>query len=100
VIKTFRLTQNDQIAFSPEFTTCNSCHRTSRGLRSSCVYCGSEDVDGITRITGYFTKVSSWNKGKIGELRNRYRNQAFLEGENDESSGSASLEERPSALRV
>jgi anaerobic ribonucleoside-triphosphate reductase len=78
VIKTFQLTQNDQIAFSPEFTTCNSCNRTNRGLRSSCAYCGSEDVDGITRITGYFTKVSSWNKGKIGELRNRYRNQTFL----------------------
>ncbi len=79
VIKTFQKTQNDQIAFSPEFTTCNLCHRTSRGLRPSCVYCGSEDVDGITRITGYFTKISSWNKGKIGELRNRYRNQAFME---------------------
>ncbi len=78
VIKTFQLTQNDQIAFSPEFTTCNSCNRTNRGLRSSCAYCGSEDVDGITRITGYFTKLSSWNKGKIGELRNRYRNQTFL----------------------
>jgi ribonucleoside-triphosphate reductase len=78
VIKTFQLTQNDQIAFSPEFTTCNRCNRTSRGLRSSCAYCGSEDVDGITRITGYFTKISSWNKGKIGELRNRYRNQTFL----------------------
>lgn len=83
VIKTFQLTQNDQIAFSPEFTTCNICNRTSRGLRSSCIYCGSNDVDGITRITGYFTKISSWNKGKIGELRNRYRNQAFLE-EKDE----------------
>ncbi len=83
VVKTFRLTQNDQIAFSPEFTTCNGCHRTSRGLRSSCAYCGSEDVDGITRITGYFTKISSWNKGKIGELRNRYRNPMFLK-EKDE----------------
>ena len=78
VMKTFQLTQNDQIAFSPEFTTCNRCSRTSRSLRSSCPYCGSEDVDGITRITGYFTKVSSWNQGKIGELRNRYRNQAFM----------------------
>lgn len=78
VLKTFQLTQNDQIAFSPEFTTCNRCNRTSRGLRTSCSYCGSEDVEGITRITGYFTKISSWNKGKIGELRNRYRNQAFL----------------------
>ncbi len=79
VIKTFKQTQNDQIAFSPEFTTCNACNRTSRGLRSSCQYCGSLEVDGITRITGYFTKVSSWNKGKIGELRNRYRNQAYIE---------------------
>jgi ribonucleoside-triphosphate reductase len=78
VVKTFRLTRNDQIAFSPEFTTCNGCHRTSRGLQSSCAYCGSEDVDGITRITGYFTKISSWNKGKVGELRDRYRNPAFL----------------------
>jgi anaerobic ribonucleoside-triphosphate reductase len=84
VIKTFQHTQNDQIAFSPEFTTCNVCHRTSRGLLKSCAYCGSEDVDGITRITGYFTKVSSWNKGKLGELRNRYRNQAFLKEENSE----------------
>ncbi len=81
VIKTFRLTQNDQIAFSPEFTTCNACARTTRGLTDRCPYCGSEDVDGITRITGYFTKISSWNKGKLGELRDRYRNQAFLKEE-------------------
>jgi ribonucleoside-triphosphate reductase len=81
VIKTFQQTQNDQIAFSPEFTTCNACHRTSRGLQGSCRYCGSADVDGITRITGYFTKISSWNKGKLGELRNRYRNQAFFKEE-------------------
>lgn len=73
VIKTFRHTTNDQIAFSPEFTTCNTCHRTSRGLEDSCSYCGSGDVDGITRITGYFTKVSSWNKGKLGELKDRHR---------------------------
>ena len=78
VAKTFMYTQNDQIAFSPEFTTCNACARTSRGLRESCSYCGSRDVDGITRITGYFTKVSSWNKGKLGELKDRYRNQGFL----------------------
>ncbi|MGQ9645754.1 MAG: anaerobic ribonucleoside-triphosphate reductase [Thermodesulfobacteriota bacterium] len=85
VIKTFQWTQNDQIAFSPEFTTCNVCHRTSRGLRSTCAYCGSGDVDGITRITGYFTKISSWNKGKLGELKNRYRNQGFFETKEGET---------------
>ena len=78
VIKTFKHTTNDQIAFSPEFTTCNKCNRTSRGLLDTCVYCGSRDVDGITRITGYFTKVSSWNKGKLGELKDRYRNNEFF----------------------
>jgi len=78
VIKTFKHTTNDQIAFSPEFTTCNKCHRTGRGLTDTCSYCGSTDVDGITRITGYFTKVSSWNKGKLGELKDRYRNAEFF----------------------
>ncbi|MDH5299675.1 MAG: anaerobic ribonucleoside-triphosphate reductase, partial [Desulfobulbaceae bacterium] len=74
VINVFRHTQNDQIAFSPEFTACIDCGRTTRGLQSACAACGSTHVDGITRITGYFTKVSSWNKGKLGELRERYRN--------------------------
>ena len=74
VIKTFRMTQNDQVAFSPELTTCVSCGRTSRGLHDVCLYCQSDRVEQITRITGYFTKVSSWNKGKRGELKDRYRN--------------------------
>ncbi|MGQ9655900.1 MAG: anaerobic ribonucleoside-triphosphate reductase, partial [Thermodesulfobacteriota bacterium] len=73
VVKTFRQSQNDQVAFSPEFTTCIECGRTQRGLREMCGYCGSRRVEGITRITGYFTKTSSWNKGKLGELRDRYR---------------------------
>ncbi len=78
VIKTFQKTLNDQIAFSPEFTACNNCCQTSRGLKEVCPYCGSTKVDGITRITGYFTKISSWNKGKKGELKDRFRNEAYL----------------------
>jgi ribonucleoside-triphosphate reductase len=73
VTKTFQNTQNEQIAFSPEFTSCNACGKTTRGLRDSCPYCQSEEVEGITRITGYFSKVSGWNKGKLAELRERYR---------------------------
>ena len=78
VIKTFRESLNDQIAFSPEFTNCLSCERTTRGLKDCCEYCGSHEVEGITRITGYFTKVSSWNKGKRGELNDRYKNGEFF----------------------
>jgi anaerobic ribonucleoside-triphosphate reductase len=73
VIKTFRMTKNDQLTFSPEFTTCQSCGRTARGILETCPRCGSADCESITRITGYFTRISSWNKGKLGELRDRYR---------------------------
>ena len=36
-------------------------------------------MEGITRITGYFTKVSSWNHGKLGELSERMRNEGFFD---------------------
>ncbi len=74
VKKTFETTQNAQIAFSPEFTSCLSCGRTHRGLRETCPSCSSPDVEGITRVTGFFSKIRGWNKGKLGELRDRTRN--------------------------
>ncbi len=73
VVKTFRNSRNAQIAFSPEFTTCNNCFKTSRGLYEECPHCKSKNIDHITRVTGYFTKVSGWNKGKKAELKDRYR---------------------------
>jgi ribonucleoside-triphosphate reductase len=78
VIKTFRDSLNDQITFSPEFTTCLHCGVTTRGLKDSCPACASEQVEGITRITGYFTKISGWNKGKRGELKDRFKNQGYF----------------------
>lgn len=81
IVKTFKYTQNDQVAFSPEFTSCHDCGRTARGLLNTCSACGSTHVDGITRITGYFTKISSWNKGKLGELKDRYRNKGAFYGQ-------------------
>lgn len=80
VIKTFRETQNSQIAFSPEFTSCNSCGKITRGLRETCPHCQSENIEGITRITGYFSRVQGWNKGKRGELHDRYRSSEFFNG--------------------
>lgn len=73
VEKTFRNTQCSQIAFSPEFTICESCRRTSRGLKTQCPLCGSMEVYGVTRIVGYFSKIQTWNKSKIGELYERVR---------------------------
>lgn len=73
VIKTFRNTQSSQIAFSPEFTVCNDCKTTNRGLHEECPNCASDNIYGITRIVGYFSKVTTWNKGKVGELKERVR---------------------------
>lgn len=73
VVKAFKHTQNAQIAFSPEFTFCNDCRRLSRGLNDKCPTCSSGNLEGITRITGYFSKISGWNKGKIAELHDRDR---------------------------
>ncbi len=73
VVKTFRQTRNAQIAFSPEFTSCNDCSRVTRGLSKTCPSCGSTDVDGITRVTGYFSRISGWNEGKKAELSDRHR---------------------------
>jgi len=68
---------NRQIDFNPEFTFCLSCGKTARGLHEKCVYCGSADVEGIARLTKYFSKVSSWNKGKLAELKYRKINDNF-----------------------
>jgi hypothetical protein len=34
---------------------------------------GGRNVEHITRVTGYFSRVSGWNKGKKGELIDRQR---------------------------
>jgi len=50
VKKTFYHTRNAQIAFSPEFTTCNTCMKVTRGLVDECPYCASREVEGISWV--------------------------------------------------
>ncbi len=73
VEKTFRNTDAAQLTISPEFTVCNNCNRSGRGLRKECEFCKSPDVYGIARIVGYFSRVDNWNKSKLGELADRRR---------------------------
>lgn len=75
--KVFDDSVNRQIDFNPEFTFCLSCEKTDRGLHEKCTYCGSSDVEGIARLTKYFSKISGWNKGKLAELKNRKINDDF-----------------------
>ena len=50
-------------------------------LITTCPHCGSHNVDQITRVTGFFSKVSMWNKGKIAELKDREKamNSRYLD---------------------
>jgi len=77
VRKVFKNTLNSQIAFSPEFTSCLNCSKTVRGLYDTCPYCSSVNIEGITRVTGFFSKIDNWNKGKLGELKERHRTEVF-----------------------
>ena len=71
VRKTFEKTQAAQLTISPEFTVCNACHAMEVGLHDTCSTCSSPDVYGLTRIVGYYSRITNWNKSKLGELRDR-----------------------------
>ena len=72
VRKTFENSMAAQLTISPEFTVCSACHRMEAGLRDACAHCQSPDVYGLTRIVGYYSRITNWNKSKIGELRDRH----------------------------
>ncbi len=40
-------------------------------LKAKCVHCGSENVEGITRVVGYYSKIQNWNSGKKAEFVDR-----------------------------
>ena len=73
VRRTFEKTPAAQITISPEFTICNECRKATPRLQETCGFCGSADVYGVTRIVGYFSRISNWNKSKLGELKDRHR---------------------------
>jgi ribonucleoside-triphosphate reductase len=75
VVRAFRETQSNQIVFPPESTSCAGRGATLRGLLEKCRHCGSSDVDGLARITQYYSRVSGWNRGKRAELHDRNRNK-------------------------
>lgn len=59
--------------FTRDFTICLECDRISAGLKNECPLCRSNNVDHISRVTGYNSAVSGWNKAKQQELKDRMR---------------------------
>lgn len=78
--ETFFRTQSAQVTLSPEFTYCLDCGHNMRGLKERCTSCGSDHVEGETRVVGYFSKIQNWNKSKReGELKARQKGMYAVE---------------------
>ena len=73
VRRTYENTEAAQITVSPEFTICNDCHKWTPRLQDHCDFCPSHSVYGVSRIVGYFSRITNWNKSKLGELKDRHR---------------------------
>jgi ribonucleoside-triphosphate reductase len=61
------------LIFCPEFTICSNCSQSSRGLHTACPSCGSERVDGLAYAGDRYGHTSSWDAGRLAELRDRRR---------------------------
>ena len=79
VRKTFEKTQTAQMTISPEFTICRDCKKMIGKLVDTCTYCESSDVYGVTRIVGYYSRITNWNQSKIGELKDRHKGNYSLQ---------------------
>ncbi|MHA1691976.1 MAG: anaerobic ribonucleoside-triphosphate reductase [Candidatus Heimdallarchaeaceae archaeon] len=84
VEKTFKNTQTAQLTISPEFTVCQSCSTTSRGLSENCPECGSEEIYNMSRIVGYYSTIQNWNHSKVAELADRHDGHYGLNGGSSE----------------
>lgn len=44
-----------------------------KNVETTCIKCGSKNVDSWSRITGYLQDLEGWNRGKTQEFRDRFR---------------------------
>ncbi|MHC1631741.1 MAG: anaerobic ribonucleoside-triphosphate reductase [Methanotrichaceae archaeon] len=73
-MKLARNTQIGYFTFTLDMTICLDCFKVNPGLHDECPNCGSENVDWLSRVTGYLQSVSGWNEAKKQELKERHRN--------------------------
>jgi len=59
--------ENEKLKIEPKALTDLTPDKLEKLLK------GGRNVEHITRVTGYFSRVEGWNRGKRGELMDRYR---------------------------
>ena len=72
-MKIAKNTQVGYFAFTKDMTICMNDYHVASGLHESCPNCGSNNVEQLSRVTGYVQAVSGWNEAKKQELRDRKR---------------------------
>ena len=53
-------------------TICNNCGYISKNMTTECPKCHSDQVDWITRIIGYWKRISKWSEDRQKEGNSRY----------------------------
>ena len=68
-------TLTSYFAYTKDMTYCSSCKRTVSGVYEKCPNCkaSGDDIQWYSRVTGYYTPVKSWNKGKLREFMDRHK---------------------------
>ncbi len=61
----------DHFAVNYNFCKCKNSHITVAGPVPSCPICAAPITEHYTRIIGYFTPVSAWNRGRQEEHKKR-----------------------------
>lgn len=69
----------EHFALNAVFSVCENNHSTM-GKHKTCPECGSDIVDFLTRVVGFFTKVSAW--GKVKKTHD-FPNRTFVDGSFD-----------------
>ena len=61
----------EHFAVNYNFCKCKNDHTTVSGPVKNCPICGDSIIEQYTRVIGYLTPVSAWNKGRQAEHKKR-----------------------------
>lgn len=71
VIKTFDNTDIHYLAINFHIKYCKDCGEFLKEQDESCTKCGSDNLQGISRVTGYLSLDQRFGEGKSNERKNR-----------------------------
>lgn len=66
-------TQVGYFAFTKDMSVCMDDFHMMAGLKDACENCGSDNIEQLSRVTGYIQAVGGWNAAKKQELEDRKR---------------------------